>query len=216
MISKYMRECIAAALRQPGGNLFGVIMLKVMERKNRYLERAAVRLSKIEPHHNVLEIGFGPGVGLEIACNTVKEGTGKVYGIDHSAYAVSKVSNLLSHYIKSNKLEVHTANVVDLPFFNNTFDRVFHCNCFYFWPEFLGAAKEIHRVMKHNGLMVTTLNLEALQHAKSQGIMKNADIDVLNYMVALESAKFKNVYIEYLKYRDMPYQAIYAEADKGR
>ena len=43
-----------------------------MLKNNSFLETNAVKLSNIKPDHNVLEIGFGPGVGLEAAYNVVK------------------------------------------------------------------------------------------------------------------------------------------------
>uniref|UniRef100_T1IVK0 Methyltransferase type 11 domain-containing protein n=1 Tax=Strigamia maritima TaxID=126957 RepID=T1IVK0_STRMM len=185
-----------------------------MQRKNQYLEKAAVRLSRIKAHHHVLELGFGPGIGLSAAYKLVKEGEGKIYGVDHSSYVLKHAFTSFRKEIREGKVELYRSDVINLPFADNTFDRVFHCNCFYFWADLEGVAKEIHRVMKPNSLMVTTLSLSSLQQSKTQGHLPGTNTDVLNYMVALENASFSNVYIEYLKYKDIPYQAIFAEADK--
>ena len=42
-----------------------------MIKKNSYLEVAAVELCEIRPNHRVLEVGFGPGVGLKAALDKV-------------------------------------------------------------------------------------------------------------------------------------------------
>ena len=43
-----------------------------MLKNNSFLETNAVSLCKIQPDHNVLEIGFGAGVGLQAAYNILK------------------------------------------------------------------------------------------------------------------------------------------------
>ena len=44
----------------------------VFKKRNTNLERNAVRLCNIAPHHQVLEVGFGPGIGLEEAYHYIK------------------------------------------------------------------------------------------------------------------------------------------------
>ena len=39
---------------------------------NRDVELTAVKLSEIEPHHTVLEVGFGPGIGVRAAYDCIK------------------------------------------------------------------------------------------------------------------------------------------------
>ena len=56
---------------------------------NAFLEAKAVVNLDIHPDDNVLEVGFGPGVGLPIALKKVEQGSGKVYGIDISEQVVS-------------------------------------------------------------------------------------------------------------------------------
>lgn len=45
--------------------------------------------------------------------------------------------------------------------------------------------------------MVTTLSLQRLKHVESVGWLKGANYDPLDYMLALESAGFEDVGIEY-------------------
>ncbi len=51
-----------------------------MERENRFDVENCVRLLDIQPDDHVLEVGFGPGLGLQLAYNyirgTVNEGGG--------------------------------------------------------------------------------------------------------------------------------------------
>ena len=58
--------------------------------------------------------------------------------------------------IERQKLEICLGSVMELPYSDNFFDRVFHVNCFYFWPDLDQGISELRRVMKTDGLMVST------------------------------------------------------------
>lgn len=61
----------------------------ILGKGNASLENETVKHLNIQPDHKVLEIGFGPGIGLNAALETVKHSSGKVYGIDISEQIVS-------------------------------------------------------------------------------------------------------------------------------
>ena len=52
-----------------------------MLKHNTYLEKSAARLCDIQPNHKVLEVGFGPGVGLQAAHSHIQGNTDKVVHI---------------------------------------------------------------------------------------------------------------------------------------
>lgn len=209
-----LRSKLASALRQPQEDLIGWWVANVLLRKNYYLEQAAVKLCKIDPDHRVLEVGFGPGIGLEAAYDIVQAGRGKVYGVDISSYMVERAVRRLAPGVVAGKIELHNANAIQLPFLDSHFDRIFHCNCFYFWPRQEVVAKELFRVMKEGGFMVTTLSMESLRAAKSRGLLPNTCTDPLNYMTSLENVGFREVGIEYFQWKGRDYQAIFAEKQK--
>lgn len=57
-------------------------------------------------------------------------------------------SRRLKDLLANGKLTLHICDVAAMPLEDNTVDKVFHCNCYYFWPDLKKAATEIHRVMK--------------------------------------------------------------------
>lgn len=109
----------------------------------------------------VLEVGFGPGVGLEFALAKMQNGGGVVYGADYSTAIIEKVKGFTFPLVDFSSLlqakkrfpeEIHTgelvlnrATVELLPYPSNIFDRIFHCNSYYFWPELSLATKELYR-----------------------------------------------------------------------
>lgn len=48
----------------------------------------------------------------------------------------------------SGKVTLHCCDVATMPLADNIVDKVFHSNCYYFWPDLKKGATEIHRVMK--------------------------------------------------------------------
>lgn len=54
----------------------------------------------------------------------------------------------MKELIASGKVTLHLCDVAAMPLADNTVDKVFHCNCYYFWPDLRKTASEIHRVIK--------------------------------------------------------------------
>jgi len=61
---------------------------------------------------------------------------------------VQMASELLKDLVASGKVTLHHCDVAALPLADATVDKVFHCNCYYFWPDLSKGTTEIHRVMK--------------------------------------------------------------------
>lgn len=57
-------------------------------------------------------------------------------------------SKRLKEVVASGKLTLHQCDVAAMPLRDNSVDKVFHCNCYYFWPDLRKGGAEIHRVMK--------------------------------------------------------------------
>ncbi|XP_021364585.1 uncharacterized protein LOC110457576 isoform X2 [Mizuhopecten yessoensis] len=189
-----LRDAIARNLRKPGATLVGRIVTGLLVKRNGTLEREAVRLCKIQPDRQVLELGFGPGLGIEAACQLVRGGKGKVYGVDFSEEMVIAATKRVKKDIDDGKVELINGDVADLSCFqSNTFDCVFHCNCYYFWPDIDKVARELHRVMKPDSLMVTTMSIERVKRIQALGFLRYANPDQTRYMKALESSGFCDV-----------------------
>ncbi|CAN0424912.1 unnamed protein product [Lampetra fluviatilis] len=90
-------------------------------------------------------------------------------------------------------------------------DRVFHCNCYYFWPNLEEACAELFRVIKPGGLMVTTLNLASVKRTASYGALKYAcGWEPEPYLEALSHTGFVDVRMEDRQHGSKPFQAIFA------
>ncbi|OWF44980.1 hypothetical protein KP79_PYT26342 [Mizuhopecten yessoensis] len=116
--------------------------------------------------------------------------------------------------IDDGKVELINGDVADLSCFDsNTFDRVFHCNCYYFWPDIDKVARELHRVMKSDAVIVTTMSSERVKRLKDKGFLQYGNPDQARYLNALKSGGFCDVRLETLKsdQSGANYDAIFAK-----
>nr|XP_046252095.1 uncharacterized methyltransferase YdaC [Scatophagus argus]XP_046252096.1 uncharacterized methyltransferase YdaC [Scatophagus argus]XP_046252097.1 uncharacterized methyltransferase YdaC [Scatophagus argus] len=207
-------EKLGKQLGHPTQSLAGWLVSKWLKAYNQAIEENAVRLSGIQPGDTVLELGHGPGLGLEFAAKLLTEPTGRLIGVDYSQYMHQMASNRLKELIASGKVTLHHCDVATMPLADCTVDKVFHCNCYYFWPDLRKGATEIHRVMKPGGLMVTTLKLSRVAAAAGKQLLPRETWRPETYMAALRDSGFTDVRMENKQHERITFEAIFATAQK--
>ncbi|BFZ21670.1 hypothetical protein BsWGS_24709 [Bradybaena similaris] len=216
IIRSWFVNQVAKNLRLPQTGPAGWIACKYFERRNGFLETNAVHLCNIKPDHKVLEIGFGPGLGLEAAYNIVKNGKGQVFGIDTSFYMVQKAQSRLKKGVRDKKVMLFHGSATQIPLNTDSVNRVFHCNCYYFWPSMRSVMREIYRVMQPGAVMVTTLSIDNIKKSQDRGFLKSAHVDPVKYMTCLENYGFEKVHLEYHTdpHSGKKFQAIFSEVNE--
>lgn len=127
------------------GRLGGIIMARM----NRNLAGRTVALLDVQPHDRVLEIGFGPGVGIELLSGVVS--SGHVAGVDVSEEMVEQARLRNVEAIQRGKVELRRGSVEALPFAPETFDKAMAINAMQVWPDAVAGLREIWRVLKPGG-----------------------------------------------------------------
>ena len=153
-----MQERFRSFMTKQFGNpsgLFGKFIGNGMARRNVYDAEWTVSLLNIQPHHHILEIGFGPGVSTQMASEKASQGF--VAGIDHSRTMVQAASQRNAAAIRSGRMELRYGDVASLPYSDQSFDIVFSLHSIYFWPKPVDCLKEIKRVLKPGGLLAITI-----------------------------------------------------------
>lgn len=107
-----------------------------------------MKLCDIRPDDIVLELGHGPGLGLQAAVQHLTGPGGKLLGVDYSKYMNKMATESMQEHIANGKVTLYCCDVAAMPLEDSSVDKVFHCNCYYFWHDLKAAASEIHRVMK--------------------------------------------------------------------
>ena len=144
----FLHHILAKQARVPKG-LLGKLAGRGMARINRPLIEWTLQLLEIKPSDYVLEIGFGPGVGIQIAAQMASQG--RVTGIDLSDTMLSVASNLNAEAIAAGRVELRYGNASSLPYEHDTFDRAFAVNVLYFWDDPVAVLREMRRVTKPGG-----------------------------------------------------------------
>ncbi|MBN3323101.1 BQMT1 methyltransferase, partial [Atractosteus spatula] len=116
--------------------------------------------------------------------------------------------------IESGKVTLFNGNIMAMPLPDSSVDKVYHCNCYYYWPDLKAGTSEMHRVMKPGGLMVTTLILSSITKAASRSILLNDNWKPEVYMEALRATGFSDVRMEDKQDKNIAFQAIFATASK--
>ena len=119
---------------------------------------------------------------------------------------VEVVNRALRSEITSGKLQIDLGDVASLPYPDASMDRIYHCNCYYFWPEPTRVAGELYRVLKPRGFMVTAMCLDAIRLTARRGLLQGTSWEPEPYMETLRSAGFADVSIKNL---------VHGNAEKG-
>ncbi|CAN9516062.1 unnamed protein product [Ophioblennius macclurei] len=205
-------EKVGKQLGHPTRSVIGWMVGKFLTSRNSFLEENAVHLSGIQPGDTVLELGHGPGIGLLFAAKLLTGPTGHLIGVDYSEYMHEMAKTRVKDYIDSGKVSLHHCDVAAMPLANSSVDKVFHCNCYYFWPDLRKGATEIRRVMKPGSLMVTTLRQHMLVTLAAKRVMPGDNWRPEVYMEALRDSGFVDVRMEDNLHKGLKFQAIYATA----
>lgn len=133
------------------GRLGGI----VMARTNPSCASWVIALLQICGSDRILEVGFGPGVGIQLLAATPSV---HVDGIDASQEMVQQATARNSVAIRRGRVDLGFGSVERLPFDDNTFDKVLSINSMQVWPDSRTALSEIRRVMKVGGTAALGFN----------------------------------------------------------
>jgi ubiquinone/menaquinone biosynthesis C-methylase UbiE len=121
----------------------------IMARTNQQCAAWVIDLLDIQAHDRVLEVGFGPGVGIQLLARSAS--AGYVAGVDVSAEMVAQAAARNAQAIASGRVDLRHGAVERLPFADNTFDRTLAINAMQVWPDAVAGLREMWRVLKTGG-----------------------------------------------------------------
>jgi ubiquinone/menaquinone biosynthesis C-methylase UbiE len=138
---------LALQFRQPSGFLGR--LAGFLFRINRDGIDWTITLLEVQPTDHVMEIGFGPGHGIQKVARIASQG--RVAGVDFSETMLQRALGRNAAAIDAGLVELHLGDVSALSYRDNTFDKVFATNVVYFWNDPLANLQELRRVMKSGG-----------------------------------------------------------------
>ena len=117
--------------------------------QDRLLPAWVVELLNIKPSDTVLEIGSGPGIGLEFAA--AKAYQGLVVGVDPSDTMLDMAYRRNRTQIEAEHIELHRGFVDRLPFVDATFEKAMTMNSLHLWPDPVAGLREVRRTLRKGG-----------------------------------------------------------------
>ncbi|KAJ8351524.1 hypothetical protein SKAU_G00230000 [Synaphobranchus kaupii] len=190
-----LADAVTAHLSHPKKSFLGYIVRQCMETNNMFLMRNAARLCQIQPSHNILEVGFGIGAGLQEGTKFVTDPKGKLFGLDQSEYMHRVAQVRLASHLGSGKVHLLLGQVECIPLPDRCIDGVFHSNCHIYWPDKTAAVAELLRVMKPGAKMVATVDMVLLKHGDKKGFFRGMSVEPGPYIEALNALGFVDVHM---------------------
>jgi ubiquinone/menaquinone biosynthesis C-methylase UbiE len=129
--------------------LLGRIGGLILARFNRAFAEEIVALLDVRAAERVLEVGFGPGVGIELLASAASGG--KVAGIDPSTEMVEQASARNAAAIGTGAVDLRQGSVESMPFEDDSFDTALAINSMQVWPDKPAGLREIRRVLTGGG-----------------------------------------------------------------
>lgn len=118
----------------------------IMARTNQKCAAWVIDLLEVLPNDKILEVGFGPGVGIKLLSRSAS--IGYVAGLDPSKEMVEATTARNGKAIKRGQVDLRIGSVDRLPFDDNTFDKTLAINSMQVWPDAVAGLREIWRVLK--------------------------------------------------------------------
>lgn len=137
--------------KKPTG-LFGRLTLWRMNKSHSKLTDWGLAHTAVESRFTVLDVGCGGGRTISKLAAMAPQG--KVDGIDYSDESVAASRRYNAQAIRAGRVEIHLADVGNLPFPDNTYDLVTGVETHFWWPDIAGGSREIRRVLKLGGTFI--------------------------------------------------------------
>ena len=152
-------KLLDAAFGHPRG-LLGRLGAAVMARGNADQERAAVAQARLRPGDRALVVGFGPGLGLELAAGAVVPG-GSVVGVDPSPLMGQLAMRRCAGRVAAGVVEIHEGTASATGLTDGSVDAAVSVNNVMLWDRPMGFA-ELVRVLRPGGRLVLSVHQHVL------------------------------------------------------
>lgn len=151
-----LKDSVVSQFKRPRG-LIGQLVGLIMANRASNVERNRWMLEKVELKSDdyVLEIGYGPGIALEVALKGIDEGM--LVGIDHSETMFQQASKRIASHIASGKAKLLIGDIQTCPAFDMKFDHIYSANVVKFWRDPVAVYGHLKSLLKPGGDVVTLL-----------------------------------------------------------
>jgi len=183
-----LRQFIASQFKKPS-ILFGIFASNLMVKKNQKNYDKLINDLNIQEHDKLLEIGYGPGIGIKMVANICSGCT--IHGIDFSRLMYKRASKYNKPFIDNGRVQLQYGDFLKTAVIDKNYDKVFCLNVIYFWNELKAPFEKVLSLLKKGGAFhIYMADKSALKKAPDSVFNKYSIEQVMN---ALKSAGFESV-----------------------
>jgi len=182
-------------LARPRG-MAGLLAGEVLAWQNREVNRWTLSLLAPGADDRIVEIGFGPGVGVRLAAARVRRGL--VAGVDPSSMMVRRARWRNGRAVRRGRVELRRGTVAQLPWLDGTFTHAWSANTFFEWPDRAAGLLEVARVLRPGGRLALTTQA---RWAHDEGEAAEATREAL---AELAAAGFESLEVTRRRMRPLP------------
>ena len=144
---------LAKQLGNPEGET-GIEVANMMNATNIGMTKHTIASLNLDKNDVVLELGHGNCGHLYFLMDQTENL--KYFGLEISELMQQEAIKSHQNYIENNSAEIELYKGTEIPFDNESFDKIFTVNTLYFWqnPDLL--LSEIYRVLKPDGILALT------------------------------------------------------------
>ncbi|WP_226682918.1 class I SAM-dependent methyltransferase [Sutcliffiella horikoshii] len=152
---KKAREFIDGNYKTPKG-LLGTFIGEKMVKQHKTETDWSLEQMDVQEGDRILELGCGAGYAIKLISE--KDLAEEIVGVDISPTIIRSASIRNKRAIREKRVKLVQANLNELPFQNENFNKIFSIQTIYFWVDIDKTISEIFRVLKPDGVFVLTFS----------------------------------------------------------
>jgi SAM-dependent methyltransferase len=144
-----IRNLIASQFKKPTG-LFGMFTSNLMIKGNKSSYDNLIKDLNIKANDKILEIGYGPGIGINLIAETCQSCI--IHGIDFSKLMYRRATELNRKYIDDKRAKLLFGDFLTTNIGTYDYDKIFCLNVVYFWDDLQPPFEKIKSLLKKGGV----------------------------------------------------------------
>ena len=171
-------KILAKNLANPEGEI-GKEVAKMMNETNISMTKETIKALLLSDNETVLELGHGNAGHLSYLLDFAENIN--YTGLEISETMKTEAENINQKYLSHAKFQLYDGK--NIPFENESFDKIMTVNTIYFWENPVDFLNEIYRVLKEHGSFVLTFAkkdfMKALPFTSDFKLYNYEDIELL-------------------------------------
>lgn len=139
--------------------------------RKREIVKHVLELLEVQQDDIVLEIGFGPGIGIQCINESIENGY--IVGIDPSEVMIEIANKRNANAIKNGKVKLLKGRAAQLPFPDEFFTKAYAMNSMQLWPNKMSGLQEVLRTLKIGGRLVLSFDGPARSDSTRETVHAN-------------------------------------------